>query len=342
MAIRTRAWRGIWSNLGEPRQTIHSLSVCTAWTGGRIGWRLALNSAIQRECRSGFHHRRSKLSLRSFQAGLRMTISLPSESIVRDRSSKASCERVMSRCLWGGGSRMPTLVSALIALNEEGAQDKLKNVIERAADPRDFLSEPEKFNAVLEYLNTRLKYDGLELCAGATGARLSVVGKSASVVDALANTVKTIDFDTVSRDLQRALASAESDPEDAVTSACSVIESVCRSILVELKLPLPEKRDIQGLYRAVRDPLGLAPEKTGVRDEIADDVRLILGGINSAIFGIGSLRTHGGDAHGRERGTKRSINSRIARLAIHAASAAALFLIETWQQKFPTAPLHAH
>ena len=68
-----------------------------------------------------------------------------------------------------------------------------------------------------------------------------------------------IDFDTVNRDLDRPLARAETDPEDAVTSACSVVESVCRSVLVELGVPLPAKKDVQGLYQAVRDPLGLTP-----------------------------------------------------------------------------------
>jgi hypothetical protein len=56
--------------------------------------------------------------------------------------------------------------------------------------------------------------------------------------------------------LMIALASAENDPEDAVTSACSVVESVCRSVLIELGLPLPQKKDIQGLYQAVRERSG--------------------------------------------------------------------------------------
>ncbi|MDI5930061.1 abortive infection family protein [Rhizobium leguminosarum] len=43
---------------------------------------------------------------------------------------------------------------------------------------------------------------------------------------------------------------------------------------------------------------------------------------------------HAGDAHGRERGFKR-VDPRIARLAIHSASAVAVFLIETWQLRFP-------
>jgi hypothetical protein len=49
-----------------------------------------------------------------------------------------------------------------------------------------------------------------------------------------------------------------------------------------------------------------------------------------------ALRTHAGDAHGREKGFAR-IDPRIARLAIHAASTVALFLIETWERKFKRA-----
>jgi hypothetical protein len=183
-------------------------------------------------------------------------------------------------------------------------------------------------------------HDGYELQCHGSNSRLMKRGTSAPAIAALAVTVATVDFDTVQRDLDRALASAENDPEDAVTSACSVVESVCRSVLGELGLPLPSQLDIQGLYKAVREPLGLSPGKEDVATEIAADVRAILGGLNSAVQGIGSLRTHAGDAHGRGRGFRR-LDSRIARLAIHAASGIALFIIETWQKKFPAKPLHA-
>ncbi|TIL42798.1 MAG: abortive phage resistance protein, partial [Mesorhizobium sp.] len=116
--------------------------------------------------------------------------------------------------------------------------------------------------------------------------------------------------------------------------ACSVVESVCRSILIESNLDLPAKQDISGLYRAVREPLGVSPTKEGLPDAIAEDVRNTLSGLITAVQSIGALRTHGGDAHGRERGFKR-VDARIARLAIHSASAVSLFLIETWKLKFP-------
>lgn len=241
----------------------------------------------------------------------------------------------------GSGSRLPTLVEALERANRQGDQTILRNIVERAADPRDFLSDPERHEAVIDYLNARLSYDGLELQRVGSSVRLGTPGRSASVVNALANAIVVIDFDTVTRDLDRALMSAEQDPEDAVTSACSVVESVCRSVLIELGLPLPQKKDVQGLYQAIREPLGLSPDKPGVPDEIAGDVRTILGGLNSIVNGVGSLRTHGGDAHGRERGYRR-VDSRIARLAIHSASTVSLFLVETWQKQFPTRQLKSH
>ena len=67
-------------------------------------------------------------------------------------------------------------------------------------------------------------------------------------------------------------------------------------------------------------------------DVLADDPEgaCALSGLTTTAKGIGALRAHAGDAHGRERGCKR-IDGRIARLAIHGASTLALFLIETWE-----------
>ena len=161
------------------------------------------------------------------------------------------------------------------------------------------------------------------------------------VLSSLSDVAQILNFDTVTRDLDRALASASSDPEDAVTAACSTVESVCRSILIELDLGLPEKKDVKGLFAAVRKPLGFSADRADLDPLIADDVRKILSGLSTVIEGIGSLRTHGGDAHGRERGYTR-IDRRIASLAIHSASTVALFLIETWQRKYPTRDLKLH
>lgn len=258
--------------------------------------------------------------------------------------SGAKIESFMRACgvimTVGSSSRLPALSEALIGVLRQGDLDTMRRIIEKAADPRDFVTEPEKVPQVIGYLNQFLRLDGLELQHQGSQVRLIPAGSSAPALAALVQKTRTIDFDTVQRDLERALASASTDPEDAVTAACSVIESVCRSVLIELGIKLPDKRDILGLYKAVREPLALSAGREDLPAEVADDVRQVLSGLHTVIQGIGALRTHAGDAHGRERGFRR-IDARIARLAIHSASAAALFIIETWQQKHPTKPLIA-
>lgn len=240
------------------------------------------------------------------------------------------------------GSRVPSLVSCLIEINNGYEPDKvLPRIIEAAADPRDFTSDPPRHAAVLDHLNRVLRYDGFELQQQGLKVRLVVAGHATPVVEQLSGMVETISFDTVQRDLDRALASIEADPEDAITAACSTIESVCRSILIELGEPLPAKKDVQGLFNAVKGPLGLSPDRSDLDPLIAGDVRTALGGLATVIQGVGALRTHAGDAHGRERGYAR-VDARIGRLSIHAASTVALFLIETWQRKFPSRVLHRY
>lgn len=237
------------------------------------------------------------------------------------------------------GSRLPSLTDCLLNLHRDPDQaPTLVRIVERAADPRDFMTDPDKGVAVVAHLNRYLAYDGLELQRQGLHVRLTTAGRTTPVVNDLSGRAENLNFDTVRRDLDRALASAESDPEDAVTGACSTIESMCRSVLIELGLELPAKKDISGLYRAVAGPLGLAPDRADLPPEIVQDVRKVLGGLSTSIEGIGALRTHAGDAHGRERGFRR-IDARIARLAIHAASTTALFILETWQQKYPTREL---
>lgn len=270
---------------------------------------------------------------------------LPPEEIIGIYRSGTEIERFMRGCgvefRLGQGSRLPTLTDALLTLNELHEGEKLQTILENAASPADFVRAPDKLTAVLEYLNAFLRLDDLELQHQNGKVRLVKAGTSAPVITALGKATQTYDFDTVSREIDRALQNAETDPEDAITAACSIIEGICRSVLVELSIDLPKKRDIKSLYRAVRDPLNLSPDRSDLQAEAADDIRTILGGLATVVEGIGSLRTHVGDAHGRERGYKR-VDTRIAKLAVHSASSISLFIIETWQRKYPAKSLTVH
>ena len=232
-------------------------------------------------------------------------------------------------------SRVPSLTSCLIELNNgpEEARQKLQKIIEAAADLRNFGNDPERHASVVNHLNRMLYPDGFQLVQTQNGRmRLVESGQETVPLLGLGELLASIRFDTAKRDLDRALASSQNDPEDAVTAACSMVEDVCHSILCELGESIPQRKDVQGLYNALKRPLGLSPDRSDINPRIADDVRQVLSGLFTVTAGIGSLRTHGGDAHGRERGSAR-LDARIARLSIHAASTLALFLIETWQRK---------
>ncbi|WYE95401.1 abortive infection family protein [Novacetimonas hansenii] len=244
----------------------------------------------------------------------------------------------------GASSRIPATTDFLrrIANHPDGnAEVYLTRIIEQVCDPRNYLEHPDRATAVREHLNKALGADQLAVVIVGGKAVLTERQGAGGIVEPFIKKVATLDFDTVQMEIARALPNLESDPEDAVTAACSLIEAVCRSILVELGLPLPSKKDIDGLIRAVQMPLGLSPGRTDFPSEIEADIRQTLSGLTSVAKGIGALRTHGGDAHGREKGFRR-MDARIARLAINAASSLALFLIETWErQEHRALPQHA-
>ncbi|WP_457588782.1 abortive infection family protein [Ensifer canadensis] len=229
----------------------------------------------------------------------------------------------------GTSSRVPTTIEAIRRNLHDS--EAIARLILRVSDPRDYLSDPTKGHAVVERLNAALQAD--ELAVVVVNGKPQIVQRKASgaTVSAFQAKAELLDFDTVQREIGRALDSATRDPEDAATAASSLLESVCRSILVELNLPMPAKKDIDSLVRAVQDPLGLAPGRMDLPADIEGDIRQILSGLTSVAKGVGALRTHAGDAHGRERGYKR-IDARIARLSINAAATLATFLIETWER----------
>lgn len=233
----------------------------------------------------------------------------------------------------GSSSRVSATADFLhqVAQSDDG-DEKLTRLLLRVADPRDFPSAPEISRAVLEHLNRVLYADGFAIRIIDGKPHLIARQPGGAIVNTFVEKAALLDFDTVQLDISRALASAKDDPEDAVTAACSLIESVCRSILIELKLPLPAKKDIDGLIRSVQEPLNLSPGRMDLPAEIENDIRQVLGGLTSVAKGIGALRPHAGDAHGREKGFRR-IDTRIARLAINAASSIAVFLIDTWDRQ---------
>src|SRR5690606_12203423 len=115
-----------------------------------------------------------------------------------------------------------------------GGDDAIKRVILRVCDPREYLAAPEKAVAVRQHLNAALESDGLAIIIVNGTAHLVERTGTGLIVEPFISKVTKLDFDTVQMEIARALPSLSTDPEDAVTAASSLIEAVCRSILIEL------------------------------------------------------------------------------------------------------------
>lgn len=147
------------------------------------------------------------------------------------------------------------------------------------------------------------------------------------VDDSTAESLRRLSTDSVHAAWRRALERRGDDPEGAITLARSLLESVCKHVLDEMKETYPNDADIPKLYRLVAEQLQLAP---GQHTE--DAFKRILGGCTSVVEGLGTLRNRLGDAHGAgPRQVKPA--ARHAELAVNLAGTMATFIVATWEAR---------
>ncbi|MYD96793.1 MAG: abortive infection family protein [Gammaproteobacteria bacterium] len=134
----------------------------------------------------------------------------------------------------------------------------------------------------------------------------------------------SVDPDSVRSAWRKALDRRVRDPEGAITSARTLLETVIKHVLEECDEEYDDKAELPKLYRAAAKALNLAPDQ-----HTEEPIRAILGGTMSVVNGLGTLRNRLSDAHGR--GGRRPVkpSPRHASLAVNTAGAIALFLIET-------------
>jgi hypothetical protein len=190
----------------------------------------------------------------------------------------------------GSASRLPATLDRLRQINDEdNGFQAIKSLLEHVANPCDYIDLEEKHQAVLDHLNKRLSFDGYSLQSIGNKCILVNAGNLNVAVDDLYSASDVLDFDAVRENLNRALQAAEHDPEDAITAACSMLESVCRSIIIETGNDLPSKMDISSLMGAIQEVLNLSPSRSDLPQDIAQDIKMILGGLISTAKGVGAL-----------------------------------------------------
>jgi len=146
---------------------------------------------------------------------------------------------------------------------------------------------------------------------------------------ALEDYIRDRDLPAIDYEFSRALANVEQSPREAVSAASNILESVCKVYIADRGLDAPPKQDLKPVWSVVRKDLGFDPSVVEDRD-----LQVILTGLFAIVEGIGALRTHASSAHGAGK-KQYKLQPRHARLAIHSAHTAALFILESWQRKAP-------
>ena len=125
---------------------------------------------------------------------------------------------------------------------------------------------------------------------------------------------------------QKSLERKQTEPEGAITSARTLIESILKHILDEQEIDYNDAAELPELYKEVAKSLNLAPENH--QEQI---FKQILGGASGVVSGLGALRNKLGDAHGK---SKKSVkpSERHSELAVNLAGSMAIFLFKTYKE----------
>lgn len=166
-------------------------------------------------------------------------------------------------------------------------------------------------------LKKRIESDGYVIIGN------NLVRGGTPIHQSLHDAIDRLSLQYVRNEWDRALQAVASDPPDAITAACSLLESTCKGILDKLKIPYPSDQDIQHLFRAAANALNLTPDKV-----VEAELKRVLGGASNIVSGVGVLRTKVGDAHGRGKADSLITSQSIAGYVVQLAGATAVFLIE--------------
>ncbi len=151
--------------------------------------------------------------------------------------------------------------------------------------------------------------------------------ESASIDETVSPKLREVNSEVIAEHWRKALDRRQEDTEGAITAARTLIETICKHILDESGEIYDPKMDLPKLYSLAAKQLTLSPSQH--TEEI---FKRILMGCQDIVIGLGSVRNHIGDAHGKsQRRVKPS--ARHAEFAVNLAGTVATFLLATWEAR---------
>ena len=201
---------------------------------------------------------------------------------------------------------LPSFVISCRQLNEFWGFIKPK--FDNYAGRRNFLAD--EFNTLLTEIET-----------GRLNASSNPSDESISL------TLHKLESAAVDKIWKQAVDRRSSDPEGALTTARSLLESVIKHILDDTGEMYDGSDDLPKLYKKMASKLDLAPNT-----QTEPIFKQLLGSCHSLVEGIGAMRNKLSDAHGRGR-TAISLDERHVELGVNMAGVLATFWVKTYKQK---------
>jgi hypothetical protein len=164
-----------------------------------------------------------------------------------------------------------------------------------------------------------------------TNGRLNRIG-SKPALEQISHAAGALDLPELQRQIHRLNTSLETDPGLAIGTAKELVETVCRTILDQRSIAVPDDADIGAMVKEARKALGLVPETVPSAARGAETVRRLLSNLGNIAQGLGELRNLYGTGHGKS-GAAKGLAPRHARLAVGAAATLAMFLLETHAER---------
>ena len=155
-----------------------------------------------------------------------------------------------------------------------------------------------------------------------------IENKQKGIIDeSISKTIDKFNQEYINAEWLKALERKVEDPEGAITTARTLIETTCKFILDDINETYKDDLELPKLYKLTAEKLNLAP------DQHTEQIfKQILGGCQSVVEGLGALRNKLSDSHGKKTSHIKA-SSRHAELAVNLAGTMTTFLLETYDYK---------
>ncbi|MBV5141451.1 abortive infection family protein [Staphylococcus xylosus] len=208
-------------------------------------------------------------------------------------------------------------------LEDEAEFSKLLNVIETYLFQWNLytheIDEDEEINRLIKIINA------LGYAYNEDTGRITKNGSEVNL-----STVKSLaekfDVEYVLKECNRIEKEAQTDPEDAITSAKAMVESTLKYILDSEGEHFSNNENLKGLYKKVSENMNLSPGGHNERT-----FKTILSGMINVINGLDEVRNEYGDAHGKSKKNYKP-ETRHAFLAINSARTITEFLLASYKK----------